>query len=129
MTKTINNNVISQRKGEIVNYNELSPRQLLVIKEMELRLGELTEVRKYKTGSFGAFFKNNQFRFITGDANKLQTGSSDNSRLPVTDLRWINSPSNNYKRYIQNNQEIKSLKKKQTVGLKDAVDMLRQYYS
>ena len=144
------------RKGKIIEFNKLNHQQLSSVRNMEKKLGYVQEVRKYKTGTYGAYFKNNQFRFISGDQNTTLDNDSqwkvvnslkkdfdnnnlkndnneldiDKIRFKVTDTRWSKSP--NYKNLnnirIRNNYKVGG-KKNTQVGLKSAVELLRKYYS
>ena len=152
MIKKINNTKkYEERKGEIIELMNLNQDQLSTIDIMSQRLGDLLEVRKYKTGTYGAYFQNNQFRFIKGDKKTNTSNISDwkivntlkkdfnnenlqdinnmevidNTRYEVTDNRWSKSPNNRYLHDIDT--KIGGAKKK--IGLKKAVELLRKYYS
>lgn len=122
-----NNN---NRKGIVISIKSLDNIQIDSIKKLEKKLGDVIEIRKYNTGIYGAFFQNNQFRFIRGNKNvhggSLNNYVDYNMKKEVTDERWSKNFNNNYQRLDDNHYNIKSEKKR--VSLKQAVDLLKKYY-
>ena len=155
--KLLTNIKNNDKKGDIIELVDLTKEQLFTINKLEKNLGNVVEVRKYKTGTYGAYFQNNQFRFIDSDKfskskhidqwkiinthqkdfknqniQKYVNNQSDisNIRFKVTDNRWSKQPSNKYLNSIkaEYTNDYKIGGMKKKVGLKTAVDLLRKYY-
>ena len=108
----------SPKKGSVIN----SSKKIKNLKELEKKHGKLCEMRQYKNGRYGAFFKDGQFRWVGVNEKKTKKLKKSPKKSPRKSRKKCICGSSNCNCNMTGGTN-------KAIDLKTAVKLLRNYYA